>query len=222
MCLLLPTLGAKVAFLRGGATPVNSFFCDDFTADTITNWTQDTGVWSTTTVADVLMSTLGANITNDIRYTTAQADTTNQFAYFQVVHTAYYHGIIFRGQSTGKPFYVVANNDNVISWFVVDTGGVQTLVSSGAFSSVLVNGDWLGAKITGTGSGGTTVVAYHWTAAQGNPGTSLAAWPATDVVTFTNPAITNPVDAGTYIGLRNWESTNQFDNFCGGDQSDAP
>ena len=220
--LLLPTLGAKVAFLRGGATAQDSYFCDDFTADAITNWTQDTGVWSTTTTDNVLMSNVTGVVTNDIRYTAAIANSPDQFAYFRIPHTAYYHGIIFRAQTSGPPFYVVANNDNVISWFVVDAGGIQTLVATSTFNSTVVSGDWIGARITGTGSGGTTVVAYHWAIVQGDPGHSIAAWPTNDVVTFTNPAIVNPVDAGSYIGIRNWEATNQFDDFCGGDQSDAP
>lgn len=135
--------------------------------------------------------------------------------------------LVFRRTGgAGEKFYQVGVENQTptrVRWSYgtddADLAPAADIQNDGYFGASFVEGDWLGAEVSGTGDA-TVVKVWRWTADPGDYDEAFTNWGSPDVTYETNPGA-NACDTGLYIGLYCYFSsysgrTTTVDNFTGG------
>jgi hypothetical protein len=147
------------------------------------------------------------------------ASTVNQFGRFQIVSAGdNSQGFMFRSTpnngDTGL-HYEVHVKGSAVQWESVLNASFVDRPDSCTLSSSVQDGEWFGAKVTG--SDDDTVVEVFHSAAELGPDPTT--WPAPDCVLEGNPL--TPVNTGNRVGVRSYTSRlvgdTSMDEVCVGD-----
>ncbi len=197
-------------------------FTDDFNRTLLgPNW--DDGSGSFTIVSDQLVEFSGNRYFNaQMPWLGGETETSDQFAKLQVIDLASHtFGFMFRvGDPSGLHYEVhLPQGSAEWRWELLDPDFVGR-IGDCVGDQVLSNGDWIGAKVEGTGAS-TVVSAWRWDT---DPGNDPASRGPPDCQMTQDPA--PAVDLGRGVGIRAYTgsstSSGFADNWSAGDVSAPP
>jgi hypothetical protein len=191
---------------------------DDFSTNTIANYTQMEGTWS---IASGVLSNSENNISVFIVESNTGNSTTTHWVYGSYPTIAWYDGVVVRSTGTDTDnFYLIYWYDG--NWYVDSADDVETFSQdAGPTAGTMVNGDDVGVTVTGTDAGANLTFRI-WRNPENTCPAAVDGWDNvsdTADVTFSNVDVTYAADTGshTLTGFVGYTNTSEFDNYNTGD-----